>query len=84
MDICPPELSDATSSTSSASSAPSTPSPELSSNARDVFDDDCLPVDPEFVAALEQLELVPEKVTQFDEQDEVYTATLALLELSKG
>jgi hypothetical protein len=77
MDICPSELSDASTSTSSASSVLGTPSPEPSLNAHDVI------VDPEFLAAFEQFELVPEKVPQFDEQDVCPTA-LVLLKFSRG
>ncbi|KAG8982568.1 hypothetical protein FRB94_003099 [Tulasnella sp. JGI-2019a] len=67
---------------SSPSSVLSTPSPEPSSNAPNVVNDD-LPVNPKFATALEQLKLVLEKVMQFDEQDVCPTA-LVLLEFSRG
>ncbi|KAG8986174.1 hypothetical protein FRB94_003074 [Tulasnella sp. JGI-2019a] len=67
---------------SSPSSVLSTPSPELSSNTPNIVNDN-LHIDPKFATALEQLELVLEKVTQFDKQDVCPTA-LALLEFSRG
>lgn len=85
MDLCLPELSDASSSTSSASPAPATPPSEPSSNAHNIIDDeDYLEVDPEFAAALEHFDLMPEKVAQPDEQMEVCPSTLSLLELSES
>jgi len=79
MDIDLPELWDGTSSSSSASSTLDAPyrSPEPTLNAHAL---DHSSIDPELVAALEQVELVPEEDAQTDTR-EVYPAALALLEL---
>ncbi|KAI0252072.1 hypothetical protein BJV78DRAFT_1282060 [Lactifluus subvellereus] len=63
MDVDAPELSDGISSSSSASSTLSTPthSPEPTLNAHAI---DHSSLDPEFVAALRQMELVPEEDAQ--------------------
>ncbi|KIJ09301.1 hypothetical protein PAXINDRAFT_157922 [Paxillus involutus ATCC 200175] len=65
MDICTPELSDASSSTSPTSSTFDTPFHELTSNAHNKEDST---LDPEFAAALEQFDLGPEKGTQSDDR----------------
>lgn len=64
--------------TSSVSSTLGTPSPEPISNVHGM---DYSSLDPKFAAALDRLELVPQKYTQSDEQ-EVCPAVLALLQLS--
>ena len=79
MDIDLPELGNGTSSSSSASSTlgalSRSPEPTLNTHVIDHSS-----IDPEFVAALEQVELVPEEDAQPSTQ-EVYPAALALLEL---
>jgi hypothetical protein len=79
MDIDLPKLWDGISSSSSASSTLGAPSrsPELTLNAQVT---DHSSTDPEFVAALEQVELVPEEDAQLGTR-EVYLAALTLLEL---
>ncbi len=76
MDICP-EVLDASLLTSATSSAFGIPSPEPTSNVHSM---DYNSVDPEFAAALNSLELVPEKDIQSNKQG-VCPATLVVLQL---
>ncbi|KAG5633494.1 hypothetical protein DXG03_007252 [Asterophora parasitica] len=79
MEIDPPQFSDEIPSSSTASStlvvSSRSPKPTLNEHAIDYYS-----FHPEFVAALEQMELVPEEDAQPDTQD-VCLPAVALLEL---